>query len=460
MPLTKDIIDRTLATPYGENAYVVVEKLLDAGFDTWWVGGGVRDMLLGNVPNDIDIATAATPDDIANIFPKATLTPKALGSMRVPMKGGEFEVTTFREDDERSDGRYPEAVVFSTREKDAMRRDFTINALYFHPVSRELYDPTGGEGDLRQKLITFIGDPATRIKHDALRLLRAVRFKALIGGQYHPETYVALKELSSLVETLSGTRQLEELEKMLMNHNPDVALEDLRELGMLERFLPELAVCKGIPQPPEYHHEGDVWEHMLQVMRSFRDEDGVDVRIAALFHDCGKAKTFSLKERIRFDHHAPVSSDITAAALARLQMPRKRIDKIAWMIKHHMMMESFFEMNDDRKSYWYHHPWFSELIQLFYLDAAGTTPAGFELYDRIVADQVQFLNHHPRPQKPLLTGDEIMELLHLSPGERVGRAIEALHKAQIEKKITTKAEAREFATKLSVASTSETSPES
>lgn len=450
MPIATDIIDRTLADPYGEAAYKVVEALTDKGFDAWWVGGAVRDMLEGKIPHDIDIATSATPDDVLAVFPKATLTPKALGSTRVPMAVDIFEVTTFREDDEMSDGRFPESIVFSTREKDAKRRDFTVNAIYFHPISRELYDPYHGEEDLKEKLIRFIGDPAVRIKHDALRLLRAVRFRALLDGQYHPDTYHALAEQAALVETLSGTRQLEEVEKMLLTQHPDRALEDLWELGILGHFLPELHACKGIPQPAQYHHEGDVWDHMIACTRKFRPEDGIDVRIATVFHDAGKVETFSLEERIRFDHHATVSSEIATNALTRLQMPRRRVEKIAWLIKHHMMMASFFEMNDERKAHWYYHPWFPELLQLLYLDAAGTMPTDLSLYDKIIDDYQHFLDRHPRPEKPLLTGSDIMKLRGVGSGEDVGKMIARLQVEQINGNITTKREAEEFIKSLTL----------
>lgn len=444
MPLTKEIIDATLATTYGEQAYKVIEQLTDAGFDAWWVGGCVRDMLMGKIPDDIDIATSATPDDVLKIFPKATLTPKALGSTRIPMGHNEFEVTTFREDDEVSDGRHPESITFSTRENDAKRRDFTINALYFHPISRELYDPFEGEADLKEKLIRFIGNPATRIKHDALRLLRCVRFRALLDGQYHPETYRALQEEAALVETLSGTRQLEEIEKMLMGPHPSIAFEDLWELGMLERFLPELYACKGIPQPAEYHHEGDVWNHTMQCLQAFRPDDNMDVRIATLFHDAGKVTTFSLEERIRFNEHATASAKIAEAALTRLQMPKKRIEKISWIIGHHMMMGAFFDMSDERKGHWYYHPWFPDLIRLFYLDVAGTTPASFDLYERIIADENAFLDAHPRPVSLLLTGEQIMELRHTGPGNTIGHIMSDLKAAQERGDVQSKEEARAF----------------
>ena len=444
MPLSKDIIARTLKTPEGEGAYKIVEKLTDAGFDTWWVGGCVRDMLLGKVPTDIDIATSAKPAQIMHLFPKGDDTGSAFGSIHVPLGASIFHVTTFREDDSASDGRHPESVLFGTREKDAERRDFTVNALYFHPISRELYDPFEGEKDLKEKLVRFIGDPSTRIKHDALRMLRAVRLRATINGQYHPETYGALKVHAALMEVLSGSRKLEEFEKMLLCPHPDRALEDLWELHLLQEFLPELAVCKGIPQPADYHREGDVWEHMLLCTKAFKEEHGIDVRLAAIFHDSGKAQTFSLKERIRFDQHASVSGEIAKKALDRLQITAKRREKIVWIIRHHMMMNAFSDMSDERKAHWYFHPWFPELLQLFWLDIAGTAPADFRLLKSIVKDEHSFLDSHPRPPKVLLTGDEVMDILGLHPGEEVGLILNALYEEQLAKRITTKKEAKAF----------------
>ena len=442
MPLPKETIAKTLATPQGECAYKVVETLFDAGHDTWWVGGAVRDMLLGYVPEDIDVATAALPEQICTVFKRCDRTHAQYGSVRVPAGKDMFEVTTFREDDEASDGRHPESIVYGERERDAKRRDFTVNAIYWHPISQAFYDPFDGQKDLEERLVRFIGEPGVRIKHDALRMLRAVRLRAAIDGQYHPETYRALQEQAILVEQLSGSRRFEELEKMLAGPRPARALEDLWELGILRRFLPELHACKGIPQPADYHHEGDVWEHTMKCIAVFREDDDADLRLATLFHDAGKAETFSLKGRIRFDHHATVSAEVAERALRRLQCSGKRIEKIAWLIKHHMMMLTFFEIDEQRKAHWYFHPWFGELLRIFQLDIAGTDPADYGLYDRILADYHAFLDSHPRPRKPLLTGNEVMEILGLSPGEKVGEILQRLHDAQMRKEVHGKQEAR------------------
>jgi len=448
MPLSKKIIDTTLDSKYGEQAYRVVETLTDAGFDTWWVGGCVRDMLSGQMPKDIDIATAATPTEVLMLFSKGKEVPRPLGSVRIRVGRFVFEVTTFRQESAVSDGRIPESVTFSTRVEDAKRRDFTINAMYFHPISGELYDPYEGEADLKERLIRFVGDPAERIRHDALRIMRAVRFRARIDGQYHPDTYAALRDNAQLVTALSGIRKLEELEKLLLTPRAERGLEDMWELNILPHVVLELHKCKGIPQPADYHHEGDVWEHTLQCVKSYNDDHFIDVRLAALFHDAGKAETFSLKERIRFDHHASVSAEIAETALGRIGISNKRKEKISWIIKHHMMMGSFLEMNEERKAHWYFHQWFPELLQLFWLDVAGTTPSDFSLYDAIVQDYHRFLDSHPRPVVLLLGGKEIMELTGLKPGARIGEVLDLLHDAQMRHDVTNKKEAIVFVTSL------------
>jgi tRNA nucleotidyltransferase/poly(A) polymerase len=443
MPLEKSIIARTLETKRGERAYAIAETLQDAGYEAWWVGGGVRDMLLGIVPHDIDIATSALPEQILPLFTRGKDDDAHLGSVRVLLGEDTFEVTTFREDDEASDGRHPESVAFGSRDADMRRRDFTVNALYWNPVTGEMLDPFGGQEDLKEKLLRFIGEPGIRIRHDALRILRAVRFRAALGGQYHPETYRALRENAQAVEGLSGARVRMELEKMLLTPQPDLALQDLHDIGALPYLLPEIQACKGVPQPADYHHEGDVWEHTMQCLRSLRPDDNVDVRLAILFHDCGKAETFSLKERIRFDHHASVSAALAKAAFTRMQMPADRSRKIQWIIAHHMSM-TFLDMPDERKAHWYFHPWFPELLRIFYLDVAGTTPSDFTLYESIVRDCDRFLDAHPRPEKPLLSGQEVMDILGIRPGAQVGEALQALHDAQVKGAVTTKSEARDF----------------
>ena len=445
MPINPTILTRTLSSPQGESGYKIVETLTDAGFDTWWVGGCVRDMLMDDIPDDVDIATDALPEDIVKLFKKTDETSARFGSILVSLKGCVFEVTTFREDDSASDGRHPESVKFGKREDDAQRRDFTVNAIYFNPISSEIYDPFNGQMDLNEKLIRFIGNPTERIEHDALRLLRAIRFRARINGQYHPDTFDALHKLSKKINILSGTRRLREIDKILLGPNPQRAFEDLWETDVIEHLLPELHACKGVAQPSELHEEGDVWEHTMCVIASFTSDHKVDVRLAALLHDIGKPVTFSIKEdRIHFNEHASKGGDVSKTVLDRLQCNSKRRDKIVWLIKHHMMMMTFDKVDDERKAHWYFHPWFIELLQLFWLDISGTTPGTYDLYELIIKDYNKFLDAHPRPASPLLSGEEVMDILGIEPGEKVGEYLKKLHEAQNKGEIKLKREAVDY----------------
>lgn len=444
LPIPHDIIKRTLSTPLGEAAYKVVETLMDAAFECLWVGGAVRDMMLGAVPKEVDIATSAAPEQIEKLFKKTSMDAAHFGSVIVSLHGHEFEITTFREDHPISDGRRPSSITYSTKEQDALRRDATINAMYWNPITRELFDPCKGSIDISERLVRFIGEPQTRIREDALRILRMVRLRATIDGQYEPATYAALSLLSGITSALSGLRIIEELDKLLGCPRPALGLEDLWELGVLKHILPELAICKGIAQPAKFHREGDVWNHLLNCTRHFTPDHGADVRLAALLHDTGKATTFSITDRIHFDKHAEASADTASTMLKRLQVPGERIRKIDWLIRHHMMMNAFSTLSEVRKAHWYFHPWFVELLGVFYLDAAGTDPGDFKLYDWIVDDYNKFLNEHPRPEKPLLSGHEIMEILGVHPGAIVGDISQKLQEAQVRKEVQTKVEAREF----------------
>lgn len=442
--LPKKTIDALLNTPYGEAAYAVCEKLFDAGYEAWWVGGVTRDIALGIPPSDIDIATSATPENVKALFRDAQEDVRGLASVVVQQGRFTFDVTTFRAEGDSSNARHPANVVFTSREKDAERRDFTVNAIYYQPISRITFDPTGGLADAKERLVRFIGEPSERVQHDALRIVRAVRLRALIGGQYHPATYTALRANAALVATLSGARQLEEIEKILAGPHGARAFEDLWEVGILQHMVPELYACKGVAQPADYHHEGDVWEHLLACVSAFRTDDDADVRLAALFHDIGKVQTFTVKERIRFDHHASVSADLSRSILQRFQVPKNRIEKIDWLIRHHMTMETFRDLSDERKAHWYFHPWFNDLLRLFWLDIAGTTPSDFAFYESIVQDYHAFIDSHPRPPRPLITGERVMEVLGIRPGAEVGKVLQAVHDAQVRKEITTKKEAEQF----------------
>lgn len=427
----------------------LVQILQDAGYQAYWAGGCVRDFLLKKEPKDYDIATNATPDQIEAVFEKSIRKTipigKAFGVILALEGDHQFEVATFRSDSGYSDGRRPDAVLFTHAEDDAKRRDFTVNGLFYDPIAKTLFDYVGGQADLKEKMIRFIGNPHERILEDHLRILRAIRFKNLLHFQYHPDTYRAITTHARLADKVSGERLRDELNKILLAEDTTStlnALEDLLETGVLEVVLPELYAMKGVAQPQQYHHEGDVWEHAKRSLDALSKYASRNVRWATLLHDVGKPVTFKLKERIRFDHHAQEGAKIAHKLLRRLAFPRKDMDEITWLIEHHMMLPQLLDMPLGRQRHWFLLPNFRDLLAVFEADIAGTDPARYDIYTELLERHKETLKKFPIPPKPLLTGHEIMEILNLKPGKKIGEISAELREKQLAHELNTKKQAK------------------
>lgn len=416
----------------------------------------MRDMLLGVEPKDFDIVTSAKPEEIEELLEHTIPVGKEFGVILAIQNGHNFEIATFRSDSGYSDGRRPDYVEFTNPEEDAKRRDFSINAIFYDPIKDQIFDYTDGQKDLQDGLIRFIGEPAKRINEDHLRILRAVRFKNNLNFQYHPDTYAAIKNYSGLIEDISKERVSDELNKMILGANAERGFEELFEIGALEIILPELCKLKGLAQPVEYHREGDVWDHSLRSLRALTSEDAdpdplpaqpasLALRWAVLLHDIGKHETFEIDdERIRYNRHASVGAEIASNILKRLKLPRKIVERVHWLIEHHMMIMDFFKMTDGRRRHWFLQPGFTELLELYRADAAGTQPMDLELYNKI-----KKLYHHEIATlkllpKNLLTGEEVMEILHLPQSEKVGEVLDEIREKQLNGDLKTTEEAKEY----------------
>jgi len=427
----------------------IIKQLKKAGHEAYWAGGCVRDILLGIKPKDFDIVTSAKPDEIEDILEHTIPVGKQFGVILAVKNGHNFEVATFRSDSGYSDGRRPDAITFTSAEEDAHRRDFTINGMFYDPIKDKVIDYVGGQKDLDAKLIRFIGDPQKRILEDHLRVLRAVRFKNEYDFQYEPKTYKALvKNAKLVVDKVSNERIGNELNKMIVSTPPSAAFNDMEDTGILKVILPEIQNLKGCAQPHEYHEEGDVWNHTMMAIDSLESTTSLAVRWATLLHDVGKPDTFKLKERIRFDKHVNKSSEIAKKLLNRYRFPRKFIAQVCWLIEHHMMMMPLIEMAEGRKRHWFLHPYFLNLMQLFKADIEGTIPQDFELYDKIYKLYRKSMKAMPKEPKPLLKGQDVMKVLGLKPGERVGKVLEELREKQLAGEIKTKKQATDWLKKL------------
>lgn len=427
-----------------KSATQIVETLRQSGFQAYWAGGCVRDFLLKKAPKDFDIATSAKPEEIEKLFGETYAVGKQFGVIHVIENGFTFEIASFRSDSGYSDGRRPDAILFTNAEEDAKRRDFTINGLFYDPLTEEIHDFVGGRNDLENRLIRFIGDPHQRILEDHLRIIRAIRFKNTLNFGYHPDTYAALKKHAPLADKVSWERVRDELNKIIMAHSAPVAFEDMQDTGVLPFVLPELEACKGIAQPMQYHQEGDVWTHIMRSLASLPEDASLLAHWAVIFHDIGKPETFKLAERIRFDQHSEVSAEIAERIMRRLRFSRQANEHVSWIVRHHFMMEQLLEMPLGRQRHWFLDPKFPDLLMLFYADAAGTLPVDMSLYEKVKIAYNDCLRHFPEKPKPLLSGEDVMKTLGLKAGQGVGKILNELAEKQLCHELKTKEEALEW----------------
>ncbi|HXC36088.1 MAG TPA: CCA tRNA nucleotidyltransferase, partial [Candidatus Acidoferrales bacterium] len=237
----------------------IVARLQKAGFAAFWVGGCVRDFLLGRDSWDIDIATDARPEQIEGLFTRTVPVGKRFGVIVVVENKQDFQVATFRSDEDYKDGRRPEKVVFGNARADALRRDFTVNALFYDPVSNTTHDWVDGQEDLRAKIIRTIGRPEERFGEDHLRLLRAIRFAAQLNFEIEPGTFTAIKKLAPKIRLISAERVRDELLKLFRPPYAARGLDLLRDSGLMEHVLPDIGPTLTCAQSPQYHPEGSVY---------------------------------------------------------------------------------------------------------------------------------------------------------------------------------------------------------
>src|SRR5471032_2088439 len=226
----------------------IVGQLQAAGFAAFWVGGCVRDFLLGREPQDFDIATDAKPEQVEKLFKRTVAVGRKFGVMIVVEGGHQFQVATFRAEADYQDGRRPEKIIFANAEADAQRRDFTVNGLFYDPISKKTHDWVGGEKDLRARIIRTIGKPEERFGEDHLRMLRAVRSAARLGFEIEPKTFAAIKKFEPKIKLISAERVRDELLKLFRPPHAARGLVLLRESGLLEQILPELAATISCEQ--------------------------------------------------------------------------------------------------------------------------------------------------------------------------------------------------------------------
>jgi len=348
----KDSVSRETQIP--EEALETVRTLNQVGFEAYLVGGCVRDILLGRIPEDWDVATDATPDEILTLF-EHSFYENDFGTVGIVFEEAEdprhqtIEVTTYRQESGYSDKRRPDEVSFTKNlEEDLKRRDFTINAIAFAPnfvaenpsdVSRGTFvDPFAGQEDLEKRTVKAVGEPDERFSEDALRIMRAVRLATVLNFSIEPATQAAIEKYTAALNNIAQERIRDEFSKIVASEHPMTGMFLMERLGILHEILPEFE--KGLNMDQNQAHAFTVWEHLLRAAQYAADRDlPFHVKLAALFHDIGKPYTREWSKKKNdwsFHGHDVIGARITKTVLERLKYPNETVSRVTKLVRWHM----------------------------------------------------------------------------------------------------------------------------
>jgi putative nucleotidyltransferase with HDIG domain len=429
--------------PY-QVAASIVQKLQEHGYVAYFAGGCIRDALQEIPPKDIDIATSANPDQVQGLFDRTVPVGIQFGVIRVLAADMQFEVATFRSDGVYLDGRRPSEIRFSTPEQDAVRRDFTINGMFYDPLNDRVIDYVNGRQDLSRKMIRAIGQPSRRFAEDRLRMLRAIRFASTFAFEIESGTWSAIKEEAPEIVIVSPERIRDELLKILVNRHRLLGFDLLDQSGLMAVVLPEVEALKGCDQPERFHPEGDVFVH-TRLMLSLLAPDATEPEIlAVLLHDIGKPSTRSfdpIDQRIRFNGHDKVGAEMAEKVMMRLRFPRHEIDLVVEAVRNHMIFKDVQQMRPARLRRFMARPHFGVELELHRVDCAASH--GDLDNHRFLVNKASEFAREPLIPAPLVRGDDLISM-GLKQGPRIGELLEAVQTAQLEGEIKTRAEAIEL----------------
>jgi poly(A) polymerase len=460
-----------MAAPPGERDFAieVVRRLRGAGHEALWAGGCVRDELLGLTPKDYDVATSARPDDVCRLFRRTIAVGASFGVVevlgpRTPAGPLKVQVATFRSDVSYSDGRHPDAVVFSSAREDALRRDFTINGMFFDPLDNRLIDYVGGREDLQLRVLCAIGDAAQRFTEDKLRMLRGARLAARFELEIDPATADAARAMAPEIVVISAERIADELRKMLVDPHRARGMRLFMDLGLAPPVLPELVPMKGLPQglprpdapalpPPGEPGSGaacetDLWEHVLRVLDLLGPAPSFPLAMAALLHDVGKPRTVGrTPDRYTFYSHEHVGRRMAEEIALRLKLSNDEQQRIAWLVEKHQILSDARQMRPSKLKALLIHPGIRELLELHRADALASGRGTDH-----VAYCEQLLREWSKDDldpAPLLTGDDLIRA-GLEPGPIFKKLLDSVREAQLDGTINTPQQAWELVERLTV----------
>lgn len=422
------------------------EKLAKAGYRGWLVGGSVRDALANELgqsrtkPADWDVATNATPEQVQRVFRRVIPTGIAHGTVTVLWEGDKIEVTTLRGEGAYSDGRHPDEVTFvSDIDQDLARRDFTVNAIAFDPLSDELIDPYAGARDLEARVLRAVGDPALRFGEDGLRVMRAARFSATLEYEIEPTTLAAIRPSLTSYRKVSPERIRDEWTKSLGARQPSRAFQVMLEHGMLDITAPELARMNGCAQ--NRHHRYDVWTHTMGVLDG-TPRDNMELRLAALLHDLGKPVTRAVHPETgdyTFYHHEITGAKLAEELLRRLRFSNEICGYVTELVRHHLVVyDSGWTDAAVRR-------WLKRVSTERWRDVIGLAHADVRAKGREVPDEIERLERLTQHAERVIaagaalstrdlkiSGSDLMVALAVSPGPIIGKILRQLLEDVIE----------------------------
>jgi tRNA nucleotidyltransferase (CCA-adding enzyme) len=414
-------------------ALELCERLRSRGKRAWIVGGCVRDLLLGRVANDWDIATDARPEDLLRIFPKAIPTGIEHGTVTVVRDKHHYEVTTLRGEGAYTDGRRPDWVDFvDDITADLARRDFTVNAIAIDPADGKLIDPHGGRADLARSLLRAVGNPRERFAEDGLRVLRAARFVATLELSLDPATEAAIAPTLDTYRKVAQERVRDEWVKTMKARRPSRAFDLMARTGILGVTCPEL--LEGLGMEQNKYHSYDVWRHGMECMDACAGD--AILRIAALLHDVGKPRTRAWsddKKDYTFYQHERVGAEIAEPICARLRFSNEERARIVTLVRHHLFHYDD-DWNDSTVRRWIRRVGLERVEDLYLLNEADirgkgrTAPEDFDALARLKVHVAKVIaeNAALSTRDLKINGRDLMQELDLKPGPIIGELLDLL----------------------------------
>ncbi len=419
------------------DAISIVRRLRGVGHSAVFAGGCVRDALRGAAIKDIDIATSATPEEVAALFPAQSVGVGAsFGVMLVVLNGVSYDVATFRTDGGYQDGRHPESITYDTAEHDAQRRDFTVNALFYDPLDERIIDYVGGVKDLQDGILRTVGEPLVRFREDRLRMLRAIRFASVCGWAIEEKTWAALCQEASALGCVSMERIRTEFIRTLCEAPvPSKALELLATSGLLAQFFPEFLELRGCLQDPQWHPEGDVWAHTVMMLDLLPAPREPRLVWSILLHDIAKPQALIVETKpdgspwYRTPNHAKMGADRVPALLRRFKESCETIDIVKTAVGCHMQFVELPKMKLATIRKMLGRPTIELELELHRLDCLASH-SKLDLYELAQQHLAQFKDEPVLP-KPLITGRDLIKLGY-TPGPEMGKLLKSLYNRQLE----------------------------